>query len=446
MSPNAHPFDESLLSAYLDGELEANERAEVESALQRRPELRELLKDLKEIRAVFEQAPELESSVGLTQRIMDEIQDRDATPQLSGPSAYDATPANPADASRPSVGPTRIWYVLATLAASGLIYLSFSTHTPQLASSPRTDEDFDPRIESVESDRERAVQPTFDLQLESTERKLTRPFRDESRTELSFKEGLPSVDEHAALEDSYEALESTARTSEATSLAAAAPNVDTDRLSRDAMILDDAVDGDFPDVDFAIEILSVSNHEVRKELTTQLRNNSIVIEQEPSIKADLTSAPEPAYQPDSSKVYYCYVDGSRQAVEETMEAVQQTASVKLQVAFMRSATTSEKQHAFGVPSESVAAEKPQADSLRADAPISIATVKSAGHAWFAATPDQLHRSSLEPLSEDLTEDAASNAPGSLGRVRSSKMTPAARRPQHFDRVRALIILREQPKQ
>ena len=52
MNEQKNPFDESLVSAYLDGELSDTERFDVEAAIQNSPSLQQLVRDLSTVRSI----------------------------------------------------------------------------------------------------------------------------------------------------------------------------------------------------------------------------------------------------------------------------------------------------------------------------------------------------------------------------------------------------------
>ncbi len=73
------PFDDTsfeLISAYLDGELSVEERAQVESLLESSDEHRQLLDELQSLRVQFESIPKQRAPERLSSRIMDAIADQ----------------------------------------------------------------------------------------------------------------------------------------------------------------------------------------------------------------------------------------------------------------------------------------------------------------------------------------------------------------------------------
>ena len=62
MNEKKNPFDESLISAYLDGELNDSEQREVEASIQNTPSLQQLVKDISTLRSMVAAASPLEKS------------------------------------------------------------------------------------------------------------------------------------------------------------------------------------------------------------------------------------------------------------------------------------------------------------------------------------------------------------------------------------------------
>ena len=133
-------FGEELISAYLDGELDADERALVERAMAESAEYRQLYEELQVLRAGLQRLPRYKLPADFRQRVL-----RQAERRLLAPSA-DIMPS--ASAAQPAVGPSRRRWRAAALAASlaaailfALLLVSQLQRTPAPRSGPRPIDD-----------------------------------------------------------------------------------------------------------------------------------------------------------------------------------------------------------------------------------------------------------------------------------------------------------------
>ena len=70
------PFSDELITAYLDGELTDDERADVEKQMREDSELRSLCDDLQKLRHTLQAVPVVEPSAGLAQRVLRQAERR----------------------------------------------------------------------------------------------------------------------------------------------------------------------------------------------------------------------------------------------------------------------------------------------------------------------------------------------------------------------------------
>ena len=68
-----HPWNDELLSAYLDGELVGDERLQVEMRLRDDPDARELLEELRSVSESFQRLPSCKLDVDLRERVLSRV-------------------------------------------------------------------------------------------------------------------------------------------------------------------------------------------------------------------------------------------------------------------------------------------------------------------------------------------------------------------------------------
>ncbi|MHB0957955.1 MAG: anti-sigma factor family protein [Pirellulaceae bacterium] len=135
------PFSDELISAYLDGELTAQERANVEAKLRENAELRRMCDELRLLRVTLQALPAAEPPDNFTERILrqaerrmlsDEIMRTDTSDAPDAPEGVEAAKGDPAPAKRPRFT-LRNWPVavaaVAALAACALAMLALPPMT-----------------------------------------------------------------------------------------------------------------------------------------------------------------------------------------------------------------------------------------------------------------------------------------------------------------------------
>lgn len=172
----SNPFSEELLSAYLDGELSASDRAELEHRLESQPRLRERLSDLREVSELVRQMPRPAAPAGLREQVMAHVV------------RHSANLTHRAAASIPFF---RRKSVLAGLAATLLLGVALKLAMQQDPGLPLVDDDFERANRFALNDR---ITPAI-VPVETGESPAVAIYtvtKDEIRRRLSELEDMPS--------------------------------------------------------------------------------------------------------------------------------------------------------------------------------------------------------------------------------------------------------------
>ncbi len=136
---NSPPFDE-LISAYLDGELDAEQSAHVAQVLREDARLRRMYDQFKALRITLQKLPRAEPDEDLTARVVRRAERRMLAPQPVVATDDMPQDAGPADAATPIV--TRHWRIglIAITSVAALVLLALFVPAPwnrQVATAPR---------------------------------------------------------------------------------------------------------------------------------------------------------------------------------------------------------------------------------------------------------------------------------------------------------------------
>lgn len=120
MNDKKHPFDESLISAYLDGELNESEQREFEAFIQNTPSLKQLVKDISTVRSMVAAASPLEKSTR-------SFQSAEWTASATIPNASPSEPLTAAPSTNSATTSNRNHLSLGLLASLAAVVLIFIT-------------------------------------------------------------------------------------------------------------------------------------------------------------------------------------------------------------------------------------------------------------------------------------------------------------------------------
>src|SRR5215831_17778870 len=102
-----HADNDLLLSAYLDGELNAEERAHVEQLLASSAEARQLVDELRALRTSLQELPQHTLEMEFAQRVLDRAQ-REMNAERIALAAAEMEPPSVAENTKPSIDPKAV--------------------------------------------------------------------------------------------------------------------------------------------------------------------------------------------------------------------------------------------------------------------------------------------------------------------------------------------------
>lgn len=128
-------FSEELLSGYLDGELSSEEQALVENALNRDPQVQQLLDDLQQLRQCLQELPQEQPPEHARQRVIQQVR--------SIPRVQEAPASEPVEGKNIARGPSSTRSMVPWLAAAAAAVALMITVPPMLRDSSQVAQNSD---------------------------------------------------------------------------------------------------------------------------------------------------------------------------------------------------------------------------------------------------------------------------------------------------------------